>query len=139
VTFEELQRIDNAIEPLVRLHLADRSAAPVAVGWEPAALTDRTVMFHPSTREQRWIAIASASPPRLTAAAQLLFAVEDEPYTAFCRSSPECEQRWSAAGLDNALPDAYRTLMSWRFDPGEGRFTGDGVLSMAPFHSYRGL
>jgi hypothetical protein len=139
MTFEELQRIDSALELLVRFHLSDRLAAPVAVGWEPAALRDRTLMFHPSTREQRWIAVATADPPGLTAAAQRLFAVEDEPYTAFCRSGPDCEDRWRRKGLDDALADAYRTLMSWRFDPGDGRFTGDGVLSMAPFHSYRGL
>jgi hypothetical protein len=29
--------------------------------------------------------------------------------------------------------------MSWQFDPGEGRFTGDGSVSMEPFHAYRGL
>ena len=46
-------------------------------------------MFHPSSREQRWITISTQG--RVVAAAQLLFGVEDEPYTAFCRSDARCE------------------------------------------------
>jgi hypothetical protein len=101
---QDLQHVDDAVEWLVRLHLAGPHAAPAAVSWRPGGPDDRTLMFHPSAREQRWIVIASATPPAVTAAAQLLFPVEDEPYTAFCRSGADCEERWRRKGSPTPLP-----------------------------------
>lgn len=138
--FHALRLIDERVEALARGHLAAADAAPVAVAWEPVGDGSRTLVFHPHEREQRWLRLVpSGSGVRIEAAAQTAFPVEDELYAGFCRSGAELEQRWSRSGFDDGLLDAYATLWSWRFDPEDGAWLGEGLVAIAPFPATRGL
>ncbi len=138
--FHALRLIDERVEALARRHLAAADPAPVAVAWEPVGDGSRTVVFHPHEREQRWLRLVPAGAAvRIEAAAQTVFPVEDELYAGFCRSGAELEHRWSAAGIDDGLTDAYRSLWSWRLDAEAGAWIGDGLVEIAPFPATRGL